>query len=87
MLMNDIDLADYLSEDGVGWNEGAAGSHRHAGEPIPAVLTEAGLLSATYHHSAWDELHWFVVIPAGRGYQDVDLVAVDVTGAGSVGGL
>ena len=90
ILMNDIDLADYLSEDGDGWSDGAGWQPiGTSGTPFTGTFDGNGhsVENLFINRPGTDYIGLFGYTGSGAEIRNVDLVAVDVTGAGCVGGL
>jgi hypothetical protein len=90
ILMNDIDLSEYLSEDGAGWNDGAGWQPiGTSGTPFTGTFDGNGhsVENLFINRPGTNYIGLFSYTGSGADIRNVDLVAVDVTGAGSVGGL
>jgi len=90
ILIDDIDLMAYLSEGGDGWNDGAGwlpvGT---SGAPFTGSFDGGGhsIENLFIDRPGTNYIGLFGYIGSGADISNVDLVAVDVTGASSVGGL
>jgi hypothetical protein len=88
--MNDIDLTDYLSEDGAGWNDGAGWQPiSTSGTPFTGTFDGNGksISGLIINRSDTNYQGLFGYVCAGAVISNLELVEVDVTGKDHVGGL